>query len=175
MIYFDHAASTPIDKEVLDQMMLAFKNDFANSSAKHSLGRQLGVKLEDLRESFKKTFKADDSWELLFTSSATESNNLVFHQMTESSGSSLFYLGDHMSVVKSLKDTQHRNFNPQIEFDKQWPENEQVKLLVLSPVNNHSGVKIEYKQICSHAKEISPRTHIPVSYTHLTLPTTPYV
>ena len=102
MIYFDHAASTPIDKEVLDQMMLAFKNDFANSSAKHSLGRQLGVKLEDLRESFKKTFKADDSWELLFTSSATESNNLVFHQMTESSGSSLIADWNNRSIPSHL-------------------------------------------------------------------------
>jgi cysteine desulfurase len=40
MIYFDHAATTPLDEKVLEAMMPYLKGDYGNPSSVHSLGRE---------------------------------------------------------------------------------------------------------------------------------------
>ncbi len=75
-IYFDYAASTPIDPLVFKSMFTVFEKYYANTMSIHSLGQESKDLLEKTRESFAKLLKVNAS-EIIFTSSASESNNFV--------------------------------------------------------------------------------------------------
>ena len=50
-IYFDNAATTPLDKEVLDAMLPYFTNHFGNPSSIYSYGRETRLAVESARKS----------------------------------------------------------------------------------------------------------------------------
>jgi len=75
-IYMDYAATTPVDPRVLDVMKPYFTDNFGNSMSLHKLGREAKRALEDSREKLAGLMKAKTN-NVIFTSSATESNNLA--------------------------------------------------------------------------------------------------
>ena len=104
MNYFDHAASTPIYPEVLKILSQALREDFANPSAQHSLGQALNNKIEIFREDFLKALGAKNDDFFVFTSSATESNNLVIRGLNlEACDVVLYCKADHSSVTAPIE------------------------------------------------------------------------
>lgn len=77
MIYFDSAASYPILPEVKTALRIAFDNCFANSTSSHDLGEQALAMIDAVREKIADHIGAYPS-EIIFTSGATESNNIAF-------------------------------------------------------------------------------------------------
>ena len=75
-VYFDHAATTPVDKEVLDAMLPFFTKLYGNANSAHQFGRDCKVAIEDSRELIAKLIGAEPS-EIIFTSGGTESNNAI--------------------------------------------------------------------------------------------------
>lgn len=75
-IYLDYAATTPVDAEVLKTMLPYFSSEFGNASSLHSFGRNAADAVTAARESAACFFKCT-SEEIIFTSGATESNNLA--------------------------------------------------------------------------------------------------
>lgn len=73
-VYLDHAATTPVAKEVLEAMQPFFCERFGNASSLHSLGREAKDALEKAREAIAKKVNAKEH-KLIFTSGGTESNN----------------------------------------------------------------------------------------------------
>jgi cysteine desulfurase len=78
-IYLDYNAATPIDSEVLQELIFCREN-FANPASPHYSGQNAAVLLENSRESIADFLKAKPQ-EIIFTSSGTESNNTVLWQM----------------------------------------------------------------------------------------------
>lgn len=76
-IYFDNAATTPVREEVLKEMFPYFSENFGNPSSLHSFGQSALKAVDSAREKIKNILKAEFSREVIFTSSATESNNLA--------------------------------------------------------------------------------------------------
>lgn len=76
MTYFDNAASTPVDDRVLEAMVPYWKEDFGNPSSTHLLGQKAKKSLEEARKIFAGFLNANPN-EIVFTSGATESNNLA--------------------------------------------------------------------------------------------------
>ena len=77
-IYLDHHATTPIDPRVLAEMMPFFKEEFGNpASRNHVFGRRASEAVETARRGIAKAVHALDEAEIIFTSGATESNNLA--------------------------------------------------------------------------------------------------
>jgi len=72
--YFDYAATTPVDPEVMKAMSRYFTKVFGNPSSLHSFGQEARDVLEDSRTFIAKAMNAEPD-ELIFTGSATESNN----------------------------------------------------------------------------------------------------
>lgn len=73
-IYFDHAATTPLDKEVLETMLPYFTDDFGNADSPHAFGRKAMAAVDRARDTIAKLIGAKEN-EVYFTSGGTESDN----------------------------------------------------------------------------------------------------
>ena len=74
MIYFDNAATTKLDDEVLKEMMPYLTNMYGNASAIYELGRESRKAVEDAREKVTKALNCEVG-EVYFTSCGSESDN----------------------------------------------------------------------------------------------------
>ena len=77
IIYLDNAATTVVDNEVLDAYQKAKRLYFANPSSIHIPGQEANRMLEKAREQILSILKCKTEHELIFTSGATEANNLA--------------------------------------------------------------------------------------------------
>ncbi|MFT4092680.1 MAG: cysteine desulfurase family protein [Niabella sp.] len=73
-IYLDNAATTALDKEVLDAMLPYMTTHFGNPSSIYSYGRETRLAVENARKTVAKLLGAHPG-EIFFTSGGTESNN----------------------------------------------------------------------------------------------------
>lgn len=77
-IYLDNAATTCLDKEVVDAMMPYLMDCYGNPSSIYSYGRETRMAIEASRKSVAKILNAHPG-EIFFTSCGTESNNTAIH------------------------------------------------------------------------------------------------
>lgn len=82
MIYFDHSATTPLDKRVFKKMNPYLMVDFGNASSIHSYGQKANNALECARKQVA-NFVGGNNNEIIFTSGATESDNLAIFGVAE--------------------------------------------------------------------------------------------
>ena len=78
-IYLDYAATTPVDPRVMKAMLPYFSVKFGNTMSSYSLGREAKQALEKSRKIISHFINANPD-EIIFTSSATESNNLALKE-----------------------------------------------------------------------------------------------
>lgn len=81
--YLDNAATTKIDPEVFQVMSRALMEYYGNPSSSHALGRTAKGKMEQARKKVAQLFNAS-AMEIVFTSGATESNNLAIQSVLNS-------------------------------------------------------------------------------------------
>ena len=96
-IYLDYSATTPVDPRVVDKMVPWLYDNFGNpASRSHAFGWESEEAVERAREEVAKLVKADPR-EIVWTSGATESNNLAIK------GAANFYQerGKHIVTVKT--------------------------------------------------------------------------
>ena len=75
-IYLDNAATTPLDPEVLEEMLPIMKNGFGNPSSIHSFGRESRSIIEKARKNVAKHLNCSPG-EVFFTSGGTEADNMA--------------------------------------------------------------------------------------------------
>jgi len=75
-VYMDYAATTPVDKEVLNEMLPYFNKIYGNPSSIHYFGRDALEAVENAREQVGSLINSNSD-EIIFTSGGTESDNLA--------------------------------------------------------------------------------------------------
>jgi cysteine desulfurase len=74
LVYLDNAATTPLDKEVLDAMMPYMLEHYGNPSSIHTHGREVRTAIEKSRKTVASLLNTSPS-EIFFTSGGTEADN----------------------------------------------------------------------------------------------------
>jgi cysteine desulfurase len=110
-LYFDHAASTPVDPRVLRAMRPYFSREFGNPGSLHSFGQQAIAAVDASRESLGKLIGAKHFREIVFTSGATEANNLALRGAVE------FYKKYHAGGAGAADATRPRVIISSIEHE----------------------------------------------------------
>lgn len=103
-VYFDNAATTPLDNEVLEAMLPVLKEQFGNPSSIHSFGRATRALIENTRKLVAKLFNVSPS-EIFFTSGGTEADNMAILCAIEDLGIShaITSKTEHHAVLHTLE------------------------------------------------------------------------
>lgn len=108
MIYLDNAATTPIFKEALDTYDDVSLHAFGNSESNHFVGHSASRILEEARQNILGLLGVSKSHNLIFTSGATEANNLALKGTSihyHSRGNKIISSNvEHPSVTNPLKE-----------------------------------------------------------------------
>lgn len=131
MIYLDHHSTTPLDPRVLDAMLPYLRGEFGNaSSTTHDLGRRARAAVERARGQVASLIDAEPE-EIVFTSGATEANNLAIRGLAAGRLRGPAGSGRDQLVVPK---TEHRSVLDPIE------RLEREGLVVLAPDVDRHGI-----------------------------------
>lgn len=107
MIYFDNAATTSVNKQVLDAYYDLCLKYYGNASSNHAYGLESSRLLSYAREQILKLFGLEKTHQLVFTSGATEANNLAIKGVAlayKNRGKHLITTSiEHPSVLNAFK------------------------------------------------------------------------
>ena len=82
-IYLDYCATTPVDDRVLDVMLPFFSKMFGNAASQHAFGRRAELAVEGARAQVARLLNCSTK-DVIWTSGATESNNLAIKGVARS-------------------------------------------------------------------------------------------
>lgn len=160
MIYLDNCATTKMRKEVIEEMIESYENDFANPSSLHRLGMGTEKKIEESRKTISSYLKVRDK-EVFFTSGGTESNNIAIFSSVEkmkNRGNHIITTKiEHPSVYNCMKKLENEGYNVDyldvdeygnIDFN-QFNDllTDKTILVSIIHVNNEIGVIQDIKKI----------------------------
>ena len=138
-IYLDHAATTPLDKNVLRVMMPYLTDEFGNANSQHFFGREAMAAVDTARKQVADALNASPN-EIYFTSSGTESDNWAIK------GAAYAYAAKGKHIIVSAVE-HHAVINSAVSLSKQGFD------VTFLPVDNYGTVKIDELQ-----KAIRPDT-----------------
>ncbi|NOQ63263.1 MAG: aminotransferase class V-fold PLP-dependent enzyme, partial [Methyloprofundus sp.] len=176
MIYLDYAATSPVDPAVAEQMMqhLSLEGIFANSgSIQHKLGEQADTTIENARKSIAQQLQCKAK-EIIFTSGATESNNLAIKGIAYSRSTQdkhiITCLSEHKAVLDTCKQLEKEGYSltylkPTISglIDLDELKNAITKetiLVSIMQVNNETGVIQNIPEIAKMTQEAKTLLHV---------------
>jgi cysteine desulfurase len=113
-IYLDYASSMPVDKRVLEFASPYLIEKFGNPSSLYNLGLETKSAVEESREKIANFINAEDGKTIIFTGSATESNNLAIRGVAQRNVNDgkevLASVIEHISILNPMKDLQKNGF-----------------------------------------------------------------
>jgi cysteine desulfurase len=110
-IYFDNAATTPLDPRVLEAMMPYLTEKFGNPSSIYSYGRESRLAIENARKSVAKILNAHPA-EIFFTSGGTESSNTAINAAVHDLGCRHIITSpiEHHATLHCTENLHHRGY-----------------------------------------------------------------
>ncbi len=171
MIYFDHAATTPMDARVIETMTQSLRQDFGNSGTRYRIGLDAKKRVDRAQERIADLLQIPSSHRIIFTSGGSESNNLFIkglcfpdkrvaclgleHPSITSTLESFAKSGNETLVLAQYREEGRLNR----KADSVLREN-RVRLLCLSHVNHELGIVIDPQSVDAMLKSGSSSTRL---------------
>jgi cysteine desulfurase len=167
-IYLDNHSTTQLDQRVMDAMLPYFTEVFGNASSRnHSFGWEAEAAVDEAREQIGRLIGASSAKEIVFTSGATESNNLAIKGVAEAykdKGNHIVTcVTEHRAVLDSCKSLERRGYritylpvgsDGSLDLEKLSAAiTEKTILISLMAANNEIGVIHPLKEIGQIAKQ----------------------
>jgi cysteine desulfurase len=105
-LYLDYNASTPVALQVLEEMLPYLKSKYGNPSSSHSFGVACRAGIEQARERVAGLLGCSAS-EIIFTSGATESNNMVIKGIAKAVGKGKHFITSRIEHPAVLEPCRH--------------------------------------------------------------------
>lgn len=171
-IYLDNAATTSLDKEVLNEMLPYMTEHFGNPSSIHSHGRKTRAAIEAARKSVAKLLNASPS-EIFFTSGGTEADNMAIRCSIEDVGikHAITTKIEHHAVLHTLEALESKgviklsfvNVSPEGQVDlkhlEQLLQENERSLVSLMHANNELGTLLPIKEVGELCKKYDALFH----------------
>ncbi len=173
-IYLDHASATPLDPRVMKFAEPYLTRRFGNPSSLYSMGLDAKRAVEEARIKVKDLINADTEKSIVFTSCATEANNLAIK------GAALRNIGkgknllasaiEHISVINPMKEMQKGGFNLSlvpvngtglVDLEElEWMLKKETVLTTIQYANNEIGTIQPIRSIAEIVHEKGLYLHI---------------
>ncbi len=164
-VYFDNAATTPMNLEVVDLMANMMREDYGNPSSIHAQGRLVRTKIEEARKKIALLINCAPG-EIFFTSGGTEADNMAIRKSVSDLGVKHIISSaiEHHAVSHTIEDLEKAglieshmlNIHPNGQIDTQHLE-ELLKthsnvLVCLMHANNEIGSMIDIDHVAQLCK-----------------------
>ena len=176
-IYLDYQATTPVDEKILKKMLPYFTENFGNPhSNNHNVGRLANEAVEEARKNVANLINAETS-EIIFTSGATESNNLAIKSIAKNyfdkNCQIISCKTEHKCVIESCHELEKEGFKViYLDVDEEGLINlqelekllkQEKSLVSIMMANNETGVIQDVKKIGELCKKYSSIFHTDVA------------
>ena len=166
-IYLDHAATTPLDKDVLDAMLPYLTTEFGNADSPHAVGRKAMMAVDRARDTVAELVNAKPN-EIYFTSGGTEADNWAiiggaYAQRALGKNRIIVSAIEHHAVKEAAEKLKKEGFDvvvlPMNEggrvalSDVKAALTPDTGLVAVMAVNNETGVVQPVKEIAALARE----------------------
>lgn len=128
-VYLDYNATTPLAPKVQEVMYRCLTESFGNPSSRHGYGRRARQMMDQARAQLARLLRAEEK-EILFTGSATESNNLAILGIASASSP-----GKRHLITSAIE-------HPSVLAPCRWLESEGWELSII-PVDEFGRVAVE--------------------------------
>jgi cysteine desulfurase len=172
-VYLDNAATTPIDPQVIAEMMDALTHLYGNPSSIHADGRNARAAVEEARKKVAKFINASIG-EVFFTSGGTESNNMVLKNAVRDLGVRRIVSSklEHHAVLHTLDSlvkaglctVEYVHFDKKGQIDVEDLEeilrgSTEKTLVTLMHSNNEIGTMIDLDEVANLCKKYKALFH----------------
>ena len=169
-VYFDHNATTAIDKKVLSVMMPYLETQQGNPTSQHSFGRHARTAIEEAREQVALAIHAHPT-EVIFTSGGTEANNMIVHGAAIKNPQSTLVRSniEHPCVARPMEAFTRQGWHQdllKVNHDGVIPNEayksitaDNISLVSVMLANNETGVIQEVSNLSDFAKEKKAISH----------------
>ena len=164
-MYFDHAATTPLDEKVLQKMLPYLTENFGNANSVHTIGRKSMEAVDFARDNIAKIIGANSN-EIYFTSGGTESDNWAINIAVNSNKDKKHIVStpiEHPAVLSALKRLEDKGYvidflsvnkNGEISLDElKTKVTSSTVLVIMMTANNETGVILPIKKASKIAKD----------------------
>ena len=171
MIYLDHASTTPCAPEVVRAMTTVWSENFGNPSSSHSFGRSALSAVDNARQQIGRFLNCAPD-EIIFTSGATESNNLALRGIVKNAflnGLARPHIITSQTEHKSILETARELERDGVEVNYLAPDKngiisatkvknaitENTVLVSIAYANNETGAILPVRSIAKEIKKIN--------------------
>ena len=173
-VNFNHSAGVPVDERVLEAMQPYFRSYYGNPSSVHTVGQQSAKAIENARVQVSRMIGAEPKDRILFTSGATEANNLALqgyaYRHRRKGNHLIISQVEHLSIINTAKFLSKQGFEySQAPVDKHGIVDikaleslitDQTILISIQHANNEVGTIQPIETIARIAREAELPLHV---------------
>ena len=168
MLFFDNASTTKVDNEIILGLAQINEEYFYNPGGLYGGGRSSRAFVEQCRYEILQNTCADEEYNLIFTGSATEANNLAFMGCVKKNFRKILVsMGEHPSVYNTALELIQRGFNVEfVNLDKTGKVDindfkskmtRDVDFVSIMHVSNETGAINNIEELVSIAKNVNSK------------------